>query len=486
MPNHFVTAVAGIVLGALSVAVIVAIRDLLLKRNSHKSLADLLRAHFGGIPEDKLEVHSREFPYRVAVDAYRALADWVEQNTRTLTIHGVPIRDSFMSTTGIAALLAPTNDPYYPTAVEYDSFDVGDGQQLPCIQHALWMLESADARLAILWTSTTTHKGCGYETKLCLNVAHLAEKRAADLSAAFFHHVETAVQKATTYRGKVLSLENNTSYSGRECGITIHKLRSVSREDVILPETTIRLLDRNVLRFIAQRAELAKVGMPTKKGVLFYGPPGTGKTHTIHYLIGALTGHTTLLMTAEQMGLLEEYIALARLLAPSVIVMEDVDLIGRDRDQLDVGPQSLLNRLLNEMDGLRADAEIMFLMTTNRPEALEQALASRPGRIDQAIEFPLPEENGRRKLIRLYSVGVSIADEVVDHTARSTQGVSASFIKELMRRALQFHLECGAANGEARILQNDVDQALDELLFVGGALNRTLLGAGGSGVGNEE
>ncbi len=221
--------------------------------------------------------------------------------------------------------------------------------------------------------------------------------------------------------------------------------------------------------------------MPTQKGVLFYGPPGTGKTHTIHFLIGALEGHTTLLMTAEQMGSLEEYMALARLLAPSLIVMEDVDLIGRDRNQLDVGPQSLLNRLLNEMDGLRADAEIMFLMTTNRPEALEQALASRPGRVDQAIEFPLPDEAGRRKLIRLYSAGVSISDEVVNHTAKSTHGVSASFIKELMRRAVQFHLECGAANGEARILQNDIDQALDELLYVGGSLNRTLLGADGAG-----
>jgi ATP-dependent 26S proteasome regulatory subunit len=175
--------------------------------------------------------------------------------------------------------------------------------------------------------------------------------------------------------------------------------------------------------------------------------------------------------------MLDDYMTLARLLQPSVVVMEDVDLIGRERDQMDAGRESLLNRLLNEMDGLRADAEILFLLTTNRPETLEKALAARPGRVDQAIEFPLPDEAGRRKLIRLYSAGAAISDDVIAHTARVTEGVSASFIKELMRRAIQFHLECRTDHNTVQILQNDVDQAIDELLFVGGSLNRTLLGA---------
>jgi ATP-dependent 26S proteasome regulatory subunit len=219
--------------------------------------------------------------------------------------------------------------------------------------------------------------------------------------------------------------------------------------------------------------------MPTKKGLLLYGPPGTGKTHTIHYLIGALPGHTTLLITADQIGAFSDYITLARLLQPSIVVMEDIDLVGRHREHLNPGTESLLNRLLNEMDGLTSDAEIIFLMTTNRPEALERALASRPGRVDQAIEFPLPDEAGRRKLIRLYAACAAIDDEVVSQTARTTDGVSASFIKELMRRAIQFHLECRSDGKPIRILQNDVDQAIDELLFTGGSLNRTLLGADG-------
>jgi hypothetical protein len=78
-----------------------------------------------------------------------------------------------------------------------------------------------------------------------------------------------------------------------------------------------------------------------------------------------------------------------------------------------------------------------------------------PSGTSPSIEFPLPDEMGRQKLIRLYAASAMISDEVVEHSARITQGVSASFIKELLRRAIQFHLECCAGDGELRILQND-------------------------------
>lgn len=133
----------------------------------------------------------------------------------------------------------------------------------------------------------------------------------------------------------------------------------------------------------------------------------------------------------------------------------------------------LLNKLLNEMDGLRPDTEVFFILTTNRPEALEGALASRPGRIDQAIEFPLPDDEGRRKLVHLYARGLKLTDEVVENAVRRTDRVSASFIKELMRRAAQFQIERG---GDATLTTGDLDRALDELLFAGGSLNCRLLG----------
>ena len=187
-----------------------------------------------------------------------------------------------------------------------------------------------------------------------------------------------------------------------------------------------------------------------------------------------MKGHTTLLITAEQVGLLGEYMALARLLQPTIVVIEDVDLIARERARMRRPVRGGPAEQAAQRNG-RAEARLGYplLLTTNRPEPLEAALASRPGRVDQAIEFPLPDEAGRTKFVRLYARGVEVPEDVLRATVLRTEGVSASFIKELMRRSAQFHLE---RDGSGSLGLEDVEAALDELLFSGGTLNRKLLG----------
>jgi ATP-dependent 26S proteasome regulatory subunit len=204
---------------------------------------------------------------------------------------------------------------------------------------------------------------------------------------------------------------------------------------------------------------------------MFWGAPGTGKTHTIRYLASQLREHTTFLVTAEQIGLLPEYFSLARLLQPVMFVIEDADLLAKSREMLH-GPneEMLLNHLLNEMDGLKEDADILFVLSTNKPEVLEQALIARPGRVDQLIEFPLPDEDCRRALMDLYGGYLSVSDDIVNRT----HDVSASFIKELMRRFAQYSIERGR---DGMVNAEDVDQALNEMLFDNSRLNRSVLGA---------
>ena len=84
-----------------------------------------------------------------------------------------------------------------------------------------------------------------------------------------------------------------------------------------------------------------------------------------------------------------------------MIVVEDVDLIAEDRE-MHPGHHPLLFQLLNEMDGLAEDADVVFLLTTNRADVLEPALAARPGRVDQAVVMELPDADARRRLFDLY------------------------------------------------------------------------------------
>lgn len=180
------------------------------------------------------------------------------------------------------------------------------------------------------------------------------------------------------------------------------------------------------------------------------------------------------MITAEGIGLFPEYMALARLLQPTLVVIEDADLIARDRSERSGAcDEAMLNGLLNELDGLQEQADVFVIMTTNRVAALEPALASRPGRIDQVVEFPLPDEEGRRRLISLYARGLPIAEPLVAEIAKRTAGVSPAFVKELLRRIAQWHLEVG---NPSAVALGTMERALEEMLFSGGALNTRLLG----------
>ncbi len=428
-----------------------------------------LSRHFGAVSVEKLIAASRTFPVTSRVDLQTALEHLF---SRCYQANLIGVHSEFSHETLSIAQLA--GDGHYPILIgplQHDEIDIGEALPSRCLKHGLWLANTAGLPFAVLITPAERY---GRSEGVHLEIAVTPGEAGLVLSRKFLDEVERQINQTGSYRGKVISLEATHSYSGKSGSVKVHKLRSVQREEVILPEKTLRLLEFNVHGFIQQRDRLRELGLAAKKGLLFYGPPGTGKTHTIQYLAGQLRDHTTLLITSEQVGLLDEYFQLARFLQPAMVVIEDVDLIARAREEMrSACEESLLNKLLNEMDGLREDALVLFILTTNRPDQLEAALASRPGRIDQAIEFPLPDDEGRRKLVRLYSRGLAVPNETVERIVQKTNKASPAFIKELMRRCAQYLLQNGR---DGTLALDQVEAALDEMLFSGGSLNVKLLG----------
>lgn len=187
---------------------------------------------------------------------------------------------------------------------------------------------------------------------------------------------------------------------------------------------------------------------------------------------------TTILLAGEQLGLVRECCQLARMLAPSLVIMEDVDLIAGERDQgRHPAFQVTLHTLMNEMDGLGSSSEVLFLLTTNRPEAIEPAIAARPGRIDQAIEFPLPDAECRRRLLELYGAGLRLDLREPDRLIARTDGASPAFLQEMVRKAALVSADDPAEpDGTLQVNDAHFDTALREMLFGGGELTRNLLG----------
>lgn len=151
--------------------------------------------------------------------------------------------------------------------------------------------------------------------------------------------------------------------------------------------------------------------------------------------------------------------------------MEDVDLIAQERGIPFMPSGPVLFDLLNEMDGLREDIDVIFMLTTNRPDILEPALAARPGRVDLVLELPLPDAAARRRLIELYARGLELRDVDLDAVIDRTEGASPAYIKELLRKAAVL---AALADGSV-VRQTHLDQALAELAE-GGRLAERILG----------
>jgi SpoVK/Ycf46/Vps4 family AAA+-type ATPase len=296
----------------------------------------------------------------------------------------------------------------------------------------------------------------------------------ACLAAELVNELRKSAESGASWRGKTLVLEGaRDDFEISAAGLRVVDLAPVRREDIVLPENTLALIERNTLGFARETRRLVDLGLSAKKGVLLYGPPGTGKTLIVRWLAGALDGFTKLIVTADSYSLLAEYLDIARTLQPSLVVLEDVDLVGGHRDGPWAAGGGVLNKLLNEMDGLARQACVLFVLTTNRPEVLEPALASRPGRVDQAIEIGLPGEAERRLLIKRHAGGLRVPEGLAEATAKRTKHASAAFIKELMRRAAQAMFERG---GEQELRPCDVELALEDMLGAGGSLGARMLG----------
>ena len=118
----------------------------------------------------------------------------------------------------------------------------------------------------------------------------------------------------------------------------------------------------------------------------------------------------------------------------------------------------------------------IFILTSNRPDIIEPALAARPGRVDQAIEFPLPDEGCRGRLFELYGRGLDMAEVNLGRWIGQTEGVSPAFIEELLRKSALMAAKRGESSAPMKLRDSDVEHALKELVYFGGELTKKLLG----------
>lgn len=191
----------------------------------------------------------------------------------------------------------------------------------------------------------------------------------------------------------------------------VEKFEPVTYDEIGGCEKQIREI-REVIELPIKHPELFDaLGIQQPKGVLMYGPPGTGKT-LLARAVATQSGAKFIRLVGSELvqkyigegsRLVRDIFLKARMQAPAIIFMDEVDTIGSARGSGESQEvQRTMMELLNQLDGFEPSTNIKVLMATNRLDILDDALL-RPGRIDRKVEFPAPDENGRLEVLKIHS-----------------------------------------------------------------------------------
>jgi AAA+ superfamily predicted ATPase len=433
----------------------------------------LLLEHFASEP-GALDVTQEAWPAYDHVNVQAGLDAWLDEPGRSHELVGVV--DHRHREFGLSELMRsgpPEFHGPHPGNVARLNLPAGPaGEVRACVVCAVYLVVEDGQRAALLFRKGERDMG---QASTSLEVA--AED--ADFAARIAADVRRLALEHNVYRGQVVSFAHDM-FGERETVLSFHSRSTMTADELILPEATTEAITRQVVGVARHRDRLLAARQHLKRGLLLYGPPGVGKTHTVRYLTSQLTGTTIVQLAGNSLHMIGAACSVARTLQPAMIVIEDVDLIAEERG-MHPGEHPLLFQLLNEMDGLAEDADVVFLLTTNRVDVLEPALAQRPGRVDQAVALEHPDQEARGRLFSLYRGALDVDESRLDSVLRATEGVTASFLKELLRRAAVLAAEDSSSQGPTatdrlRITADQLDEALEELMDTRNAMTRTLLG----------
>lgn len=256
-------------------------------------------------------------------------------------------------------------------------------------------------------------------------------------------------------------------------------LLEVSRETVTLAdvgglEPVKQRIREAFLEPMRNQAIAKAFGKSLRGGLLLYGPPGTGKTYMARAVAGELGAR---FLTVTLADILDKYIGeseqnlhalfqKARRLAPAVLFLDEIDAIGGKRAQYSgsSGMRTVVNQLLQEMDGIGSDNDGLFVLgATNHPWDVDTALL-RPGRFDRVVLVLPPDEPAREAILRHHLAGRPVAGIDLRAIVERTDGFSGADLEHLAATAAEKAMMDSIASGQVRpITMADLQAALADV-----------------------
>ena len=214
------------------------------------------------------------------------------------------------------------------------------------------------------------------------------------------------------------------------------------------------------------------IGIKPPKGVLMFGPPGTGKT-MLARAVAARVNATFLKLAGSQLvqayigdgaKMVRDAFALAREKAPTIVFIDEIDAVGLKRSGGDAHGgkevQRTMLELLNQLDGFSSTDDVKVIAATNRADVLDPALL-RSGRLDRKIEFPMPNEEGRAKILEIHSRKMHYNNKLVNFKefARMTDDFNGAMLKAVCVEAGMIALR----RGGSEVTHNDYVEGINQV-----------------------
>jgi cell division protease FtsH len=228
-----------------------------------------------------------------------------------------------------------------------------------------------------------------------------------------------------------------------------------------------------IIGFLRDPSRSQRLGGKTPKGVLLVGPPGTGKTLLARAVAGeadvpffSITGSDFMEMfVGVGASRVRSMFNDAKKMAPSILFIDELDSIGRQRGAGIGGGQDereqTLNQLLSELDGFEPTENVIVMAATNRPDILDSALL-RPGRFDRRITVDLPSLKDRVEILKIHARNKPLAEDAdLEEVARGTPGFSGADLENLLNEAAIL----AARKNKEKIEMKDIDEATDKILM---------------------
>ena len=336
-----------------------------------------------------------------------------------------------------------TSDESAEIPVRYHEFDVGPDNKEPLILEGCIFIQ---------------HKELGYKYVLCIDPfmdrgIHAEIEVFFDSAKTNFKNIWDSVEDYFDTEGPLLNQKIDAKWE-------YLSYESSGWNDIIIKDDMKKLLNRNIIHYIANIEEYSKRNLPTSRGILITGPPGTGKTLCCKTVM-SLIDCTTIYVTSdniESVGDIKKTYELAKRLAPTIIVIEDIDTLGGlDRRQRgDTHP--LLGEFLTCLNGVGSNAGVVTIATTNYPQYLDSALADRPGRFDLRLDFGIPDEEQRLHILKKYLEDVEHKGLDLKSISKKTEGLPGAYLREMVMTAYMIAFE------ESTIIdQGVIDKALSSI-----------------------